>query len=73
MYHRHSRDYADALKAFPRSRQASDDESSVLMSEMLLSAPVAAISLSAPIATLLIPSLKEVNPNDVISLAHVVL
>ncbi|KAK1395585.1 germinal center kinase 1 [Heracleum sosnowskyi] len=61
---RHSRDYADALKAFPRSRQASDDESSVLMSEMLLSAPVATIILSAPIATLLIPSLKEAVGDD---------
>ncbi|XP_074365669.1 uncharacterized protein LOC141706747 isoform X2 [Apium graveolens] len=61
---RNSRDYADALKAFPRSRQASDDESSSRMSEMLLAAPVAAILLSAPIATLLIPSLKEAVGDD---------
>lgn len=50
-YHRHYRDYVDALKAFPRSRQASDEESSAKMSSLLL---------SAPLSILLIPSLKEV-------------
>ncbi|KAK1366432.1 hypothetical protein POM88_041993 [Heracleum sosnowskyi] len=49
---RHSRDYVDALKAFPRSRQASDEESSAKMSSLLL---------SAPLSTLLIPSLKEAD------------
>ncbi|KAL8087821.1 hypothetical protein AgCh_037817, partial [Apium graveolens] len=47
---RHSRDYVDALKAFPRSRQASDEESSAKMSSLLL---------SAPLSILLFPSLKE--------------
>lgn len=49
-YHRHSRDYVDALKAFPRSRP-SDEESSAKMSSLLL---------SAPLSILLVPSLKEV-------------
>ncbi|XP_063949439.1 uncharacterized protein LOC108219898 isoform X6 [Daucus carota subsp. sativus] len=57
---RRSRDYADALKAFPRSRQANDGAKSA----MLASAPVATILLSAPIATLLIPSLKEAVGDD---------
>ncbi|KAK1367105.1 putative serine/threonine-protein kinase svkA-like [Heracleum sosnowskyi] len=52
---RHSRDYVDALKAFPRSRQASDEESSAKMSSLLL---------SAPLSTLLIPSLKEAVGDD---------
>ncbi|WOH05915.1 hypothetical protein DCAR_0625338 [Daucus carota subsp. sativus] len=46
---RHSRDYVDALKAFPRSRP-SDEESSAKMSSLLL---------SAPLSILLVPSLKE--------------
>ncbi|KAK2968425.1 hypothetical protein RJ640_004431, partial [Escallonia rubra] len=46
---RHSRDYFDALKAFPKPRQASDEEDS---------ARTAALSSSAPLSVLLIPSLK---------------
>lgn len=52
---RHSRDYADALKAFPKSRQVSDEEDSAIMS---------ASSLSAPLSILLIPSLKEAVGDD---------
>ncbi|KAK3034987.1 hypothetical protein RJ639_033365 [Escallonia herrerae] len=49
---RHSQDYFDALKAFPKPRQASDEEDS---------ARTAALSSSAPLSVLLIPSLKEVS------------
>ncbi|KAL8167308.1 hypothetical protein V2J09_008807 [Rumex salicifolius] len=52
---RHSRDYLDAMKAFPRSRQPSDDEENARM---------AAVSSSAALASLFIPSLKEVVPDD---------
>lgn len=52
---RHSRDYFDALKAFPRSRRASDDEDS---------ARISMLSSSAPLSILLIPSLKEAVGDD---------
>ncbi|KAM7498683.1 hypothetical protein LguiA_023097 [Lonicera macranthoides] len=49
-FSRHSRNYSDAIKAFPRSRQASNDDDN---------ARISALSLSAPLSVLLIPSLKE--------------
>ncbi|KAL6999546.1 non-specific serine,threonine protein kinase [Sarracenia purpurea var. burkii] len=52
---RHSRDYFNAQKVYPRSSQASDEEDS---------ARLAAASLSAPLSMLLIPSLKEVIADD---------
>ncbi|KAK8648410.1 hypothetical protein V6N13_129163 [Hibiscus sabdariffa] len=48
-----SRDYLDAQKLFPRSRQPSDDEENTKI-----------ISSSAPLSVLLIPSLKEVLADD---------
>ncbi|XAR68315.1 Non-specific serine/threonine protein kinase [Bertholletia excelsa] len=47
---RHSREYFDAQKAFPKSRQASGEEDTYR---------TAAASSSAPLSILLIPSLKE--------------
>lgn len=48
---RHSRDYFDAQKALSGSRQSNDEDN----------ARTAAVSSSAPLSLLLIPSLKEVN------------
>ncbi|KAA8526814.1 hypothetical protein F0562_008957 [Nyssa sinensis] len=52
---RQSRNYFDAQKVFPRSRQASDEEDS---------ARISAASSSAPLSILLIPSLKEAIVDD---------
>ncbi|XP_052179219.1 uncharacterized protein LOC127792656 isoform X2 [Diospyros lotus] len=49
------RDYFDAHKVFPISRQASEEEES---------ARTVAASLSPPLSMLLIPSLKEANADD---------
>ncbi|KAM7492569.1 hypothetical protein LguiA_035490 [Lonicera macranthoides] len=54
---RHSRDYFDALKAFPRSHQATEEPDSARTS--------ASSSLpSSPLSVLVIPSLKEVTADD---------
>ncbi|TYI42095.1 hypothetical protein E1A91_A01G062900v1 [Gossypium mustelinum] len=50
---RSSRDYFDAQRFFPRSRQPSDDEENAKI-----------ISSSVSLSMLLIPSLKEVIPDD---------
>ncbi|KAG5546198.1 hypothetical protein RHGRI_018395 [Rhododendron griersonianum] len=52
---RHFRDYLNEKKAFPRSRQTSDEEDS---------ARIAAVSSSAPLSMLLIPSIKEAIGDD---------
>lgn len=52
---RHSEDYFDVQKAFPRSRQISDEEDAARSS---------AASSSPPLSILLIPSLKEVITDD---------
>lgn len=51
-FFRHFRDYFNEKRAFPRSRQASDEEDS---------ARIAAASVSAPLSMLIIPSIKEVR------------
>ncbi|XP_071715702.1 uncharacterized protein [Rutidosis leptorrhynchoides] len=53
---RHSSDYYDAIKAFPKPRQASSDEEDV--------ARTSASSASAPLSILIIPSLKEAVADD---------
>ncbi|KAL8144112.1 hypothetical protein V2J09_017144 [Rumex salicifolius] len=52
---RHSHDYLDAMKAFPRSRQLSNDEEHARMS---------VLSSSASLSALFVPSLKEVVPDN---------
>lgn len=52
---RHFRDYFNEKRAFPRSRQASDEEDS---------ARIAAASVSAPLSMLIIPSIKEAIGDD---------
>lgn len=56
---RHSRDYFDALKAFPRSRQSGEEEESARTSASSSS------SSSIPLSTLLIPSLREAVGDDI--------
>ncbi|KVH93062.1 hypothetical protein Ccrd_004913, partial [Cynara cardunculus var. scolymus] len=53
---RHSSDYYDAIKAFPKPRQASSDEEE--------SARNSASSASAPLSILIVPSLKEAVSDD---------
>lgn len=53
---RHSSDYYDAIKAFPKPRQASSDEEE--------SARTSASSASAPLSILIVPSLKEAVSDD---------
>ncbi|PWA54782.1 protein kinase superfamily protein [Artemisia annua] len=53
---RHSGDYYDAIKAFPKPRQASSDEED--------SARTSASSASAPLSVLIVPSLKEAIADD---------
>ncbi|GJT61638.1 kinase STE-STE20-YSK family protein [Tanacetum coccineum] len=53
---RHSGDYYDAIKAFPKPRQASSDEED--------SARTSASSASAPLSVLIVPSLKEAVADD---------
>nr|KAJ0203757.1 hypothetical protein LSAT_V11C500275130 [Lactuca sativa] len=53
---RHSSDYYDAIKAFPKPRQASSDEEEM--------ARTSATSASAPLSILIVPSLKEAIADD---------
>ncbi|XP_071691931.1 uncharacterized protein [Rutidosis leptorrhynchoides] len=53
---RHSSDYYDAIKAFPKPRQASSDEED--------GARTSASSASAPLSILIVPSLKEAVADD---------
>ncbi|XP_076943789.1 uncharacterized protein LOC143614162 [Bidens hawaiensis] len=52
----HSSDYFDAIKAFPKPRQPSSDEDE--------SARSSALSASAPLSVLIVPSLKEAVSDD---------
>ncbi|KAJ0744322.1 putative protein kinase STE-STE20-YSK family [Helianthus annuus] len=52
----HSRDYYDAIKAFPKPRHASSDEEEGARSS--------ALSASAPLSVLIVPSLKEAVTDD---------
>ncbi|KAI3789597.1 hypothetical protein L2E82_02397 [Cichorium intybus] len=53
---RHSSDYYDAIKAFPKPRQVSSDEDET--------ARTSAKSASAPLSILIVPSLKEAVADD---------
>ncbi|KAL4589067.1 hypothetical protein LXL04_001969 [Taraxacum kok-saghyz] len=53
---RHSSDYYDAIKAFPKPRQASSDDDET--------ARTSATSASAPLSILIVPSLKEAVADD---------